>query len=89
MALTTEMIGTSAAVIGTLCWLPQTIKTIRTRKTADISLASNLMIIVASVLWITYGILLWSWPLIGSNGVTLAQVLAIVYVKISVDGFRR
>ncbi len=84
----TETIGTLAAVIGTLCWLPQSLKTIMTRQTAGISLLTNLLIIVASLLWITYGVLLGSWPLIGSNMVTLCLVGAIVFIKLRVDGFR-
>ena len=31
-----ETVGTLAAVLGTVCWLPQSIKTIRTKNTKDL-----------------------------------------------------
>jgi MtN3 and saliva related transmembrane protein len=33
-------------------------------------------------LWLWYGILLGSWPIIGSNTVTLAPVIAIILLKL-------
>lgn len=77
-----EIIGSIAATITTLCWVPQAIKVIRTRETAAISLTMYLMLAVGVSLWLAYGVLIHSWPLIGANAVTLLPVLAILAMKL-------
>jgi MtN3 and saliva related transmembrane protein len=77
-----ELIGAIAATITTLCWVPQAIKVIRTRDTAAISLVMYLMLALGVSLWLVYGILIQSWPLIGANTVTLVPVLLILALKI-------
>jgi MtN3 and saliva related transmembrane protein len=79
---TIELIGSVAATITTLCWIPQAIKVLRTRDTAAISLVMYLMLAVGLSLWLLYGLLIGSWPLIGSNTVTLVPVLAILVMKL-------
>lgn len=77
-----EIIGAIAATITTLCWVPQAIKVIRTRETAAISLVMYLMLALGVALWLAYGVLIGSWPLIGANAVTLVPVLAILAMKL-------
>lgn len=77
-----EVIGSIAATITTLCWVPQAIKVIRTRDTAAISLTMYLMLATGVALWLVYGILIHSWPLIGANAVTLVPVLSILVMKL-------
>jgi MtN3 and saliva related transmembrane protein len=77
-----EWIGAIAATITTLCWFPQTIKIILTRETSAISLIMYLMLALGITLWLVYGLLIGSWPLIGANAVTLVPVLAILAMKL-------
>lgn len=77
-----EIIGAIAATITTLCWVPQAIKVIRTRETAAISLTMYMMLALGVSLWLAYGLLIGSWPLIGANAVTLVPVLAILGMKL-------
>jgi MtN3 and saliva related transmembrane protein len=79
---TIELIGSVAAIITTLCWVPQAIKVIRTRDTAAISLIMYLMLIIGIGLWLAYGVLIMSWPLIGANAVTFVLVLIILAMKL-------
>jgi len=79
---TIELIGALAATITTLCWIPQAIKVLRTRETAAISLTMYCMLAVGIALWLIYGFLIGSWPLIGANTVTLVPVLAILVMKL-------
>lgn len=79
---TIELIGAVAATITTLCWIPQAIKVLRTRETAAISLVMYCMLAIGVTLWLVYGLLIMSWPLIGANAVTLAPVLAILAMKL-------
>jgi MtN3 and saliva related transmembrane protein len=77
-----ETLGFAAAACTTLCWVPQAWQTIRTRDTAAISLWAQGFFALGLVLWLTYGLLIWSLPLIGSNLVTLVLVLVIIAMKL-------
>jgi len=77
-----ELVGYVAALCTTLCWLPQAIRTIRTKDTKAISLITQSFFAIGIVLWLIYGIALASWPVILSNVVTLPLVLVVVAMKI-------
>ena len=77
-----EALGFCAALLTTFCWLPQAWQTIRTRDTSGISLWTQALFATGIVLWLIYGVLIASWPLIGANTVTLALVLIILTMKL-------
>ncbi|MCF6327457.1 MAG: SemiSWEET transporter [Devosiaceae bacterium] len=77
-----ETIGMLAAIMGTIGWLPQAMKTIRTRETKDLSLWTNAMLLAAVSLWLVYGIMIGSWPVVLGNIVSIVLVGAIVVLKI-------
>jgi len=78
----TETIGALAALTTTLCWVPQAVKTIRTRDTSSISIWMQVFFNVGVFLWLVYGILLGSWPLIGANFVTQVLTGTILILKL-------
>ncbi len=78
----TEFLGFIAATLTTLCWLPQAWHTVRTRDTRAISLWTQIFFALGIILWLVYGLLLMSWPLIGANAVTLVPVLVILTMKL-------
>lgn len=82
MSSSIELIGGIAATITTLCWVPQALKVIRTRETRAISLVMYCMLAVGIALWLVYGLLIQSWPLIGANAVTIIPVLIILGMKL-------
>ncbi len=77
-----EAIGMAAAIIGTLGWMPQAIKTIKTRDTSGLSLGTNLMLLTTVILWFIYGVAIGSWPLMLGNIITVVLVGTIVVLKI-------
>lgn len=77
-----ELVGASAAVLTTICWVPQALRAIRLRDTRAISLPSQLAFAAGLGLWLAYGWLIGSWPLIGANAVSFALVLTIVATKL-------
>lgn len=81
-SLYVELIGTIAALLTTLCWLPQTIRTIRTRDTAALSLSTFSVFVSGLVMWLIYGILIVSWPVIVANVCTLILNLIILRQKL-------
>jgi MtN3 and saliva related transmembrane protein len=77
-----NLVGGAAATLTTICWLPQAIKILRTQNTKAISLLTYSVFAAGLALWLTYGVLLGSWPIIGSNVVTLALVIPIILLKL-------
>ncbi|MEX0753348.1 MAG: SemiSWEET transporter [Xanthobacteraceae bacterium] len=77
-----NLVGGAAATLTTLCWLPQAIRIIRTRDAAAVSLLTYSVFAAGLVLWLNYGILLGSWPIIGANVVTLVPVIGIILLKL-------
>jgi MtN3 and saliva related transmembrane protein len=77
-----EALGVVAAIITTLCWMPQAVKTLRDRDTKAISLVATLGFMIGVGFWLAYGIALQNWPLIGSNSVTFATMGLIVALKL-------
>ncbi|WP_293810641.1 SemiSWEET family sugar transporter [uncultured Bosea sp.] len=80
--LAVELLGFVAAALTSLCWLPQTWRTLRTRDTRAISLWTQLLLACGTVLWLVYGVQILSWPVIVANSLTLLLVLAIITMKL-------
>jgi MtN3 and saliva related transmembrane protein len=77
-----ELVGGIAAVITTLCWLPQARKILREKRTEGISLAAQAALTLGVLLWLIYGLMLDSLPLIGSNAISLGLVALVLALKI-------
>ena len=80
--MTGEWLGYVGATLTTLSFLPQAIKTIRTRDTRGISLGMYAVFTVGVAFWLGYGIVLLSWPMIVSNIVTFALSTTILAMKL-------
>ena len=77
-----EFLGFVAGALTTVSFVPQVIKTWRTRSTADISLAMFALFCAGLVLWTLYGLALGSWPIVLWNGVTLLLAGTILMFKL-------
>ncbi len=75
-------IGTAAAVLTTLCWVPQALKIILTRNTQAISLLTQTILVTGIVLWLVYGLEMDDQPLIWANIVTLCLNALILGLKL-------
>ncbi len=73
-----ELIGSLAAFLTTAAFFPQAIKTIRTRETGGLSLSMYLLLVMGVTMWLLYGLLLGSLPLIVANGIVLMPQLVIL-----------
>lgn len=76
------LLGIVAGSLTTLAFIPQVIRTWRTRSTHDISLGMFLLFSTGLVLWLIYGAWIGSWPIIVANTVTLVLALTIVVLKL-------
>jgi MtN3 and saliva related transmembrane protein len=76
-----DFIGSTAATLTTMAFIPQAWKVWRTRHTADISMGMYVLFTIGVALWLTYGILIGSWPIIMANAFTLALAGAVLAMK--------
>jgi MtN3 and saliva related transmembrane protein len=75
-------IGLIAGLLTTTAFIPQVWKIYRTKSGKDVSARMFSLLSAGIVLWLIYGILVRSVPLILTNAVTLALSLAIIALKI-------
>lgn len=78
----TDLIGYVAAFLTTVSFIPQTLKTFRTRDVSGISLTMYSLFTVGIALWLAYGFMLQAWPVIIANIITLALASAILIMKL-------
>lgn len=71
-----DLIGFLAAFCTTIAYLPQVIKNWRTRSAGDLSFVTFTTLNVGVVLWLIYGLILGSLPIILANVFTLLLTLA-------------
>jgi MtN3 and saliva related transmembrane protein len=77
-----DTIGTLAGTLTTVSFLPQVVKTWRSRSTSDISLAMFVAFCTGVALWLVYGLMVGAWPVIIANFVTLILAGVILGLKI-------
>ena len=77
-----DSIGLAAGLLTTTAFIPQVWKIYRTKSGKDISARMFSLFSAGIVLWLVYGILLQSVPLILSNAVTLVLSLTIIGLKL-------
>ncbi len=82
MANLTEIIGSIAAFLTTVSFLPQAIKTIKTKNTTGISLGMYLTFSTGVSFWLAYGILTNLLFITIANIITLAFANSVLIVKI-------
>jgi len=77
-----ELIGYAATAFGLLAFLPQTIKTWKTKETKDISLGMYIVFWIGVLLWLIYGIIIRKPPVIIVNVVVLTLASVILFLKV-------
>ncbi|MFP6734797.1 MAG: SemiSWEET transporter [Rhodospirillales bacterium] len=75
-------IGFAAAALTTLAFLPQAVKSWRSRSTSDVSLGMALLLVTGIVLWLAYGLLRADLPIIAANAVSLVLAGSILVSKL-------
>nr|WP_294789993.1 SemiSWEET transporter [uncultured Mucilaginibacter sp.] len=77
-----DIIGLVAALCTSISFLPQAIKTIRTRDTSGISLSMYCVFASGTVLWLIYGVMIGSYPVVIANAITIVLASIILYYKV-------
>lgn len=77
-----ELIGGVAAFLTTVAFFPQVLKVLRDRDTSSISLGMYTIFTTGVVLWLVYGFMIGSLPIIVGNMVTLVNASIILVMKL-------
>ena len=75
-------VGTAAALCSMSSFVPQVMKIVRERDASSVSLRMYLVTVTGFSLWLAYGVMLKSWPLIASNAVSLALSATVLVLKL-------
>lgn len=78
----TDLIGALAACLTTLSFVPQAWLSFKTRDVSGVSLGMYSAFTVGVALWLAYGLLLGSWPMVIANMITLLLALAILGMRL-------
>ena len=75
------ILGLIAGTCTTLSFLPQVIRTLRTRHARDLSAAWLLIFGLGTALWLTYGLLKSDIAITAANGLTFGLVMVLIVAK--------
>lgn len=81
-----QVLGLAAGSLTTVSFLPQVIKTWRSRSAKDLSLGMFSLFCVGVVLWLVYGIIVRDIPVVAANFVTFLLAATLLFFKLR---FRR
>jgi MtN3 and saliva related transmembrane protein len=76
------VVGFAAGTLCTLAYLPQALHSFRTKSVRDISLTMLVSLNVGLLLWVAYGFLIHSLPIILPNAVTLFLAFPLLVMKL-------
>lgn len=77
-----DIVGSLAAVLTTVSFLPQAWHSFKTRDVSGVSLGMYSVFTVGVALWLVYGLLLGAWPIVVANVITLGLAVAILGMKV-------
>jgi MtN3 and saliva related transmembrane protein len=79
---TPDIIASIAAFFTMIGYLPQAIKTIKTRDTKSISFWMYLLSLIGVIFWLIYGLMINSYPIILKNIAVIILSGTILFIKI-------
>src|SRR5262245_17708379 len=80
--LSIEVLGHVAGALTTFAFLPQTVKTLRSRSAGDLSATMLLAYACGILMWILYGLAVRSRPLVITNTLTLGLTIFLLSLKL-------
>lgn len=79
------LLGLAAGLLTTASFLPQVLKTWKTRSAGDLSYGMIVLFTSGISLWLLYGIRIQSLPIILANAVTILLLLILFGMKIQFE----
>ncbi len=75
------IIGILAAFLTTTSFIPQMIKVVKSKSTGDLSMIMVILLTLGIFMWLIYGILITSYPVIIANALSLFFNSVILFYK--------
>ena len=79
----TPVLGIIAACLTTAAFVPQALKTIRTRSTEGLSISTYLLFFSGTICWLIYGLLINNLPVILANAISALLAGIILYLLLT------
>ena len=76
-----EVIGSTAALLTTIAFLPQALHSWQTRDLSGISFPMYALFTTGVALWFVYGVMIGSWPVIVANAITFIFAALVLVLK--------
>jgi len=76
------LVSAVAATLTTVAFVPQAIHIIRFKETRAISLQMYVAFASGVALWLIFGLMIWNWPIMVANAITLTLALTIIRMKL-------
>ncbi|MDE1892439.1 MAG: SemiSWEET transporter [Betaproteobacteria bacterium] len=83
----TELVGYIAAILTTTSFIPQCLKTLKTKDVSGISTGMYVVFTVGVLMWLWYGLMRESWPITIANAITATLAILILWLKIKYTYF--
>jgi MtN3 and saliva related transmembrane protein len=77
-----QVLGLAAGALTTAAFLPQVIKTWKSRSAKDLSLGMFSLFCLGVLLWLVYGLMVMDIPVIAANLVTLMLASTLLFFKL-------
>ena len=77
-----QYLGLAAGALTTTAFLPQVIKTWKTRSAKDLSLGMFSLFCLGVLLWLIYGLIVRDIPVIAANVLTLMLASTLLFFKL-------
>jgi len=78
-----DFIGFVAGILIAVSMIPQIFKSYKTKSVEDISFLMLIIIMFGTALWVIYGILIKSFPIITMDGFGFVVNLILIFMKIN------
>ncbi|MBS1556556.1 MAG: SemiSWEET family sugar transporter [Bacteroidota bacterium] len=78
-----EAVGHFGAFLTSVTFIPQVYKVWKTRSVGDLSLTMMLIVLLSTLVWLTYAFALMLWPVIIANSIVCILSLLLIYFKVA------
>jgi MtN3 and saliva related transmembrane protein len=85
MQVNTDTLGFIAACFTTIAFVPQVLLVWRQRAAPGVSSGMYFIFLTGIALWLWYGLMLMSWPLIIANSLTLLLAGSVLAMKLAFE----
>ena len=78
-----ENIGYVGSILSSITFIPQVYKSWKSKSVGDLSFTMVLIVVSSTIVWLTYGYLISSGPVLVANTVVLILTLVLLYFKLT------